>query len=110
MSTILFSLCIGLGMAVGDILMKKWMLAGYAVSGSALAWLCSALAVYGISLVGYGFLLKTLNLNVATLVTVSFNVLVVALIGTFIFGESINGHQIAGMILCLLGIGLIMMR
>lgn len=110
MIPILISVLIGLGLAIGDFLMKKWMLLGYAWSGESLGYVVAALFVYCVSLLGYGYLLSFYNLNVATLVSVTVNVFVVMIIGTFLFNEPLNLYHGAGIALCFAGLSLILLN
>jgi drug/metabolite transporter (DMT)-like permease len=73
-------------------------------------YLITALVVYSISLVGYAFLLKAFNLNIATLIVVCINVLIVMFVGTIFFKETLNIYQVFGGILCMAGIGLILLK
>jgi multidrug transporter EmrE-like cation transporter len=107
---LLFSITIGFGLAIGDLLMKKWMLFHYSITGRGLLFLMSALVVYSISLIGYGLLLKNYNLNVATLIVVAINVIIVMLIGTFFFGESMSNTHIVGSLLCMVGVVLLLLH
>lgn len=110
MSYIILSIFIGMGLTSGDILMKKWMLTDYSFSSHGLFYLISSLLIYSISLIGYGFLLKSFNLNVATLIVVSLNVLIVMLVGILFFDETLSLYHAGGSLLCFIGLCIILLK
>lgn len=110
MFPLFLSVCVGVGLSLGDVFMKKWMLVKYSLSIIGLTYLISGLVTYCISLVGYAFLLKYFNLNVATTVSVCFNVLTVMFVGTFIFGEKLSLYHFIGILFCLIGLCFIFLK
>ncbi len=110
MAIVLFSLIIGLGMAAGDFFMNKWMILGNSWQGYSFLYWLVAMIFYVISLTGYGYFLKSENLNTATTITVTINIVAVVIIGTLFVHEQLSTLQILATTFCVLGLVLLLVR
>ena len=104
MNPVLLAVLIGIGLAIGDIFMEKWSLANYSLLGMSLVYLAVALLIYSISLIGYALLLKTFDLNVATLIVVALDVLIITVVGIFSFNQPLHTNAILGALFCFIGL------
>ncbi len=98
---------VGLGMVLGDILMKTWIVSGGGFKNSSIIYFILALVIYGVSLTGYAYQLKTTNFGIATSVPILINVVTVALISFFYFKEVLSLLQIVGIIFACISIVLL---
>lgn len=89
---------IGLGMVLGDILMKNWIISGAMFRNSSLIFFIFALLVYGISLTGYAYQLRTMNFGIATITPILVNIVTIALISFFYYKEMLSMYKIFGML------------
>lgn len=97
-------LIIGIGLAIGDVLMNHWADSGSRFVEQKLFVYLLALVVYISSLTLYAYQLKTNPLSVATITPMLINVTIIFLVSVFYFHEKITGYQLIGIILAILAI------
>lgn len=90
---------IGIGMVLGDILMKNWSNHSYELRGVSLIYLISALLFYSASLTYYGLQLRSTNFGIATILPIVINILIVLLITVFYYHEPLSTKQWVGVFL-----------
>lgn len=90
---------VGIGLVVGDLLMKNWIIAGASFKNLSVAIYLSALIVYSGSLTLYAYQLRTMNFGIATIVPILINIVVVALISFFYYKEALSLSQSIGIFL-----------
>jgi drug/metabolite transporter (DMT)-like permease len=95
---------IGIGLALGDVLMNHWADGGSRFQGSSLAIYLIALVVYIASLTLYAYQLKTTQLSVATIIPVLINVAIVFAVSTFYLHEKVSAYQYTGIFLALMAL------
>ena len=95
---------IGLGMVMGDLLMKTWSNHDYSLRGISLVIYVAALCSYTTSLTYYGKQLQETNFSIATTLPIIINIIVVALITVFFYKEPFSLYAIIGTSLALLSI------
>lgn len=95
---------VGLGLVVGDLLMKNWIIAGASFKNMSLVVYLSALAIYGGSLTLYAYQLRTINFGIATIVPILVNIIVVALISFFYYKEALSLYQSIGILLAVIAV------
>ena len=91
-------LLIGLGMVLGDILMKNWIISGGFFRGVPLIIYISAIIVYGISLTGYAYQLRTMNFGIATITPILVNIATISLISFFYYKEVLSVYKVIGIL------------
>ncbi len=95
---------IGLGMVVGDLLMKSWSNHEYSLRGISLYIYIAALCAYAASLTYYGKQLHVTNFSIATTLPIIINIIVVAFITTYFYNEPLSLYAIIGTSLAILSI------
>ncbi len=95
---------IGIGLAVGDLLMNHWADNGSRFTNQMVFFYLFALVVYVASLTLYAYQLKTTQLSIATIVPVLVNITLIFTISTFYFHEKVNAYQLIGISLALVAI------
>lgn len=95
---------VGLGLVVGDLLMKNWIISGSSFKNLSLIVYLSALVVYSVSLTTYAYQLRTMNFGIATIVPVLVNVIVVAIISFFYYKEAVSIYQSIGILFAVVAI------
>ncbi len=90
---------IGIGMVLGDLLMKNWSNHLYELRGVGLTYFLAALLMYSVSLTYYGLQLRSTNFSVATILPIIINIVIVLLITLFYYHEPLTIKQWAGVFL-----------
>ncbi len=96
---ILLLLVGGTSLTAGDITAKKWMqLSGGSFSVS-IHWYLLSLFFYAIGVTLFALSLKHKSIAIATIILVFFNLLTVAIVGYYYFGEKLTILQIIGILI-----------
>lgn len=95
---------IGVGLAIGDVLMNHWADGGSRYHGSSLAIYIAAVIVYTASLTLYAYQLKTTQLSIATIIPVLINVGIVFAVSAFYLHEKVSAYQYTGIFLALMAL------
>jgi uncharacterized protein (DUF486 family) len=101
---ILKFILIGLGMVLGDLLMKTWSNYNYSLQGLSLIIYLSALLTYGTALTYYGHQLQTTNFSIATTLPIILNIIIIAALTIFYYKEPLSLNALLGTALALLSI------
>lgn len=95
---------VGMGLVLGDLLMKNWSLSGASFKDLAVLYYILGVAAYGASFTLYAYQLKTVNFGIATIVPILINIVVVALISFFYYKEALSIYQGIGIFLAIVAI------
>jgi len=95
---------VGVGLTIGDVLMKQWMLGGASFKKVMFVLYLSALIVYGASLTLEAFQLRTTNLSIAVITPILVNIIAISLISFFYYKEGLTIYQSTGIGLALISI------
>ena len=87
---------IGIGMALGDVLMKQWIVNGAEFRGMPLVYYVSALIVYCTSLTLFAYQLRVTPLSIAAILPILINIIVIFCIGLTFYNEKLSYYQLAG--------------
>lgn len=95
---------VGIGLVIGDLLMKNWIISGASFRNTSLIMYLSAVVVYGGSLTLYAYQLRTMNFGIATIIPILVNIIVVVLISFFYYKEALSFYQGIGILLAVFAI------
>src|ERR1035437_6939243 len=95
---------VGVGLTIGDVLMKQWMLGGASFKKLMFVLYLSALIVYGASLTLEAFQLRTTNLSIAVITPILVNIVAISLLSFFYYKEGLSVYQSVGIGLALISI------
>lgn len=95
---------VGIGLTIGDVLMKSWILGGASFKKAALALYFFALIAYGASLTVQALQLRTMNLSIAVITPILVNIVAISLLSYFYYKEGLSVYQGIGIILSLTAI------
>ena len=95
---------VGVGLTIGDVLMKQWMLGGASFKKVMLVLYLSALVVYCASLTLEAFQLRTTNLSIAVITPILINIIAISLLSFFYYKEGLSLYQSAGIGLAVVSI------
>ena len=95
---------VGMGLTIGDVLMKQWMLGGASFKKAMFILYISALIVYGASLTLEAFQLRTMNLSIAVITPILINIVAISLLSFFYYKEGLSIYQSAGIGLAVVSI------
>lgn len=98
---------IGLGLMLGDVLMKEWSSTNYALSGNGIFAFVGALICYAAALIYYAMQLRSDSFGDATILPIIINVVAALLLTTFIYHEPLSLKQMAGAFLSIAAIFLL---
>lgn len=101
---ILLFIIIGLGLALGDVIMKYWIVSGAHYSGIGLMFYVLALGVYSMSLTLFAYQLRTTPFSIATILPILINIVAVFLLSQLFYHKSITGRQFIGVAMALVAI------
>jgi len=95
---------VGLGFALGDVLMKSWTISGASFKNISLLIYLSALVVFGASYTTYAYQLSKMNFGIATITPILVNIVAISLLSFFFYKEGLSSYQSAGIVLALVSI------
>lgn len=95
---------VGIGLTIGDVLMKQWMLGGASFKKIMLVLYLSALVIYCTSLTLEAFQLRTMNLSIAVITPILVNIIAISLLSFFYYKEGLSPYQGVGIVLALISI------
>lgn len=95
---------IGLGFAIGDILMKNWIAYGASFRNVSLIIYLFALIVYGLSFTAYAYQLRTTNFSIATIAPILVNIVIITLVSFLYYKEGLSLYQGIGIFLAIVSI------
>lgn len=95
---------VGLGLTIGDVCMKQWMIEGASFRKVGVVLYLVAIAFYWASLTMQAFQLRTTNLSIAIITPILVNIIAISLLSYFYYKEGLSVYQGIGIFLALVAI------